>query len=134
MLFVHALLGCDTTSRVYGIGTPTALKKSMTNDHFRKQAEVFESAAPTVEELVTAGEQALVYVHDGKVLLLPATTASGFIIRSNSGNDQIKFESHWIVKGNCLVPKMTALQRQPICCRSSVVTARTLFVYGTKSV
>ena len=35
----------------------------MTNEHFRKQAQVFESATPTLEELVTAGEQAIVCVH-----------------------------------------------------------------------
>ena len=55
MLFLHALLECDTTSRIYGIGKATALKKAMSNEHFRKQAQVFESATPTVEELVTAG-------------------------------------------------------------------------------
>ena len=67
MLFLHALLGCDTTSRIYGSGKATALKKAMTNEHFRKQAQVFESATPTVEELVTAGEQAIVYVHGGNI-------------------------------------------------------------------
>ena len=50
---------------MYGIGKATALKKAMTNEHFRKQAQVFESATPTVEELVTAGEQAIVCVRGG---------------------------------------------------------------------
>ena len=67
MLFLHALLGCDTTSRIYGIGKATALKKAMTKEHFRKQAQVFESATPTVEELVTAGEQAIVCVHGSNI-------------------------------------------------------------------
>ena len=115
MLFLHALLGCDTTSHIYGIGKVTALKKAMTNEHFRKQAHVFELATPTVEELVTAGEQAIVCVHGhggniGEnlddlrykgfiekvassavyVQLLPTITASESTIRSNSGKDPRK--------------------------------------------
>ena len=39
----------------------------MTNEHFRKQAQVFESTTPTVEELVTMGEQAIVFVHGGNI-------------------------------------------------------------------
>ena len=62
MLFLHALLGRDTTPRIYGIGKATTLKKAMTNEHFSKKAQVFESAKPTDEELVTAGEQAIVSV------------------------------------------------------------------------
>ena len=30
ILFVHALLGCDTTSQVHGIGKPAVLKKTLT--------------------------------------------------------------------------------------------------------
>ena len=52
---------------MYGIGKATALKKAMTNEHFRKQAQVFELATPTVEELVTAGEQAIVCVRGGNI-------------------------------------------------------------------
>ena len=43
------------------------LKKAMTNEHFRKQAQVFESATPTVEELVTAREQAIVCIHGSNI-------------------------------------------------------------------
>lgn len=41
ILFVHALLGCDTTSRVHGIGKGIALKKAKTNAQFRQLAGVF---------------------------------------------------------------------------------------------
>ena len=34
VLFAHALLGCDTTSRVFGIGEPEALKKLRSNAFF----------------------------------------------------------------------------------------------------
>ena len=41
ILFVHALLGCDTTSRVHGIGKGIALKKAKTNAQFRQLVGVF---------------------------------------------------------------------------------------------
>ena len=44
ILFLHAVLGCDTTSLLYGIEEGTNLKKL----NFREQAKVFatESATP----------------------------------------------------------------------------------------
>ena len=40
LLFAHALLGCDTTSRVYGIGKSVALKK-LQSEEFQKIADIF---------------------------------------------------------------------------------------------
>ena len=34
MLFLHAILGCDTTSHLYGIGKGTSLKKFKSSTHF----------------------------------------------------------------------------------------------------
>ena len=48
ILFVHALLGCDTTSSIYGIGKGVALHKIKTDALFREQADVFA----TKEEVV----------------------------------------------------------------------------------
>lgn len=42
ILFVHAVLGCDTASRVFGFGKGLALKNILANDIFRDQAEVFK--------------------------------------------------------------------------------------------
>ena len=39
---VHALLGCDTTSRVHGIGKGIALKKPKINAQFRQMVGVFQ--------------------------------------------------------------------------------------------
>ncbi|CAM1309852.1 Uncharacterised protein r2_g2002 [Pycnogonum litorale] len=44
IFFMHALLGCDTTSQVYGIGKGASLKKFKTSAHFREQANVFEDS------------------------------------------------------------------------------------------
>ena len=41
ILFVHAVLGCDTTSRVFGLGKGLALKNIQSNHLFREQAHVF---------------------------------------------------------------------------------------------
>ncbi|CAG2214623.1 unnamed protein product [Mytilus edulis] len=63
--FVHAILGCDTTSRVYGIGKRLAPKKVMNNDHFKEQAVVFMSENKSKEEVIKAGEEALVCFFGG---------------------------------------------------------------------
>ncbi|VDI12837.1 Hypothetical predicted protein [Mytilus galloprovincialis] len=65
LTFVHAILGCDTTSRVYEIGKGLALKKVMNNDHFKEQAVVFMSENKSKEEVIKAGEEALVCLFGG---------------------------------------------------------------------
>jgi len=40
-LFLHAVLGCDTTSSQPGIGKGASLKKFEESDMFQEQAEVF---------------------------------------------------------------------------------------------
>ncbi|KAK3728718.1 hypothetical protein QZH41_009783 [Actinostola sp. cb2023] len=58
MLFLHAVLGCDTTSRPYGIGKAASLKKYSDSVYFRDQARVFD-ADSTPDDVATAGENAL---------------------------------------------------------------------------
>jgi hypothetical protein len=66
ILFVHAILGCDTTSRLYGIGKGVALKKLFVNNHFLKQSEVFSNVGSTKQEIATAGEEALLCLYNAK--------------------------------------------------------------------
>ena len=54
ILFLHAVLGCDTTSHLYGIGNGTFLKLSR---HFREQAKVSATESATPKEISTVGEQ-----------------------------------------------------------------------------
>ena len=61
LLFLHAITGCDTTSRLYGVGKATALKKFEN----ALQANVF-SCHSAVSDVVTAGEKALVSLFGGK--------------------------------------------------------------------
>ncbi|KAL9978959.1 hypothetical protein ACROYT_G016544 [Oculina patagonica] len=66
ILFVHALLGCDTSSRIHGIGKPVALRKLKTDAHFRVQAVVFSNTAAAKDDIIAAGERALVCLYNGR--------------------------------------------------------------------
>ncbi|MES9879833.1 MAG: hypothetical protein ABW185_03030 [Sedimenticola sp.] len=66
MLFVHAVLGCDTTSRAHGIGKGVALKQLMCNSAFKEQAGIFLKGSSTVADVVEAGEKALICLYNGK--------------------------------------------------------------------
>ncbi|MES9882763.1 MAG: hypothetical protein ABW185_17995 [Sedimenticola sp.] len=64
--FAHAILGCDTTSRVFGIGKPVALKKLVSSEYFRQQAAVYCNTGSTKNDVEVAGENALVCLYNGK--------------------------------------------------------------------
>lgn len=65
-MFVQALLGCDTTSSIYGIGKGVALHKIKTDALLREQADVFKRAVATKVEVVEAGEKALLCLYNNK--------------------------------------------------------------------
>ncbi|KXJ04925.1 hypothetical protein AC249_AIPGENE19089, partial [Exaiptasia diaphana] len=62
IFFIHAFLGCDTTSRIFGIGKGVTLKKFEESTSFRKQAKVFTNSNSSVEDVVKAGENALLLI------------------------------------------------------------------------
>ncbi|KAJ8417704.1 hypothetical protein AAFF_G00225470 [Aldrovandia affinis] len=66
ILFIHAIAGCDTTSRLYGIGKGAPLKKFTTSSEFREQATVFDTQSASTAEVVSAGENALLCLYNGK--------------------------------------------------------------------
>ena len=65
ILFGHALLGCDTTSRVFGIGKGVVLKLLKNDENFNVLAEVFNRRFVSPEEVATVGERALVNLYTG---------------------------------------------------------------------
>lgn len=65
LLFVHAILGCDTTSRLFGLGKGLAVKKVKTDSLFREQSEMFHKSEQTPEDITAAGEKALVSLYGG---------------------------------------------------------------------
>ena len=66
ILFIHAMLGCDSTSRVFGLGKGVLLKKIRSNLHLQQYANVFSSRQSTNEDVKKAGEQTMVILYGGK--------------------------------------------------------------------
>lgn len=64
ILCVHAVLGCDTTSRLYGIGKGVALTKIRTDALFREQANDFNRPDATKDEIIVAGEKSLLCLYN----------------------------------------------------------------------
>ena len=64
MFFLHAILGCDTTSHPYGTGKAASLKKDGESVYFQDQ--LFDIPGSTQAEVATAGENALVVLYGGK--------------------------------------------------------------------
>ena len=66
IFFIHAILGCDTTSGLHGVGKGTSLKKFYESHHFRNQAKVFNNASASKKEVIEADEKALVCLYNSK--------------------------------------------------------------------
>lgn len=59
ILYVHAFLGCDSTSRVYGIGKSAGLQLLIKNNEFYESAKVFMDPLSTKHDISAAGEKAM---------------------------------------------------------------------------
>ena len=59
MLYAHAFLGCDTTSRIFGFGKGLVLKLVQDESNFLQQATVFMNATSSKEDVVKARENHL---------------------------------------------------------------------------
>ena len=66
ILFQHAILGSDTTSRLFGIGKGAIVKKFKTNAALQQAADVFDLVSFTPNDIESAGEKALVAIYNGK--------------------------------------------------------------------
>ena len=66
IMFAHAILGCDTTSHIFGLGKGIALNKIIKKQEFAKQAEVFVKPIQNSEDIIEAGEKAIVSLYDGE--------------------------------------------------------------------
>ena len=60
ILFIHAILGCDVTSRLFGLGKGLAVKRIKSDFQFCQQAKVFNQIGHAKEDIIVAGERALV--------------------------------------------------------------------------
>ena len=66
ILFMYAILGCDTTSRLYGLGKGLSLKRFTSSALLRDKAEQFYKKDATVDAVIDAGEVSLVCLYSGK--------------------------------------------------------------------
>ena len=66
ILFIHAILGWDTTSRLYGLGKGLSLKRFTSSASFRDKAEQFCKKDATGDDVIDAGEATLVCLYSGK--------------------------------------------------------------------
>ena len=63
--FVHAILGCDTTSRLFGLGKGVSLNHAISDVHFRQTCDIFQRTNSKKTDIVAAGEKALVCLYNG---------------------------------------------------------------------
>ena len=67
ILFQHASLCCETTSRLFGIGKGTVLTKFKVNSALQQAANVFDATSSTPAEIISAGEKVMLVFYDGKM-------------------------------------------------------------------
>ena len=63
LLFVHALTGCDTTSRIHSVGKGAVLRKYKKIKRFRELAQCFMDETSSKEDVIEAGEQIMLLVN-----------------------------------------------------------------------
>ena len=66
ILFIHAILRCDTTAQLYGLGKGISQKKLGSSQHFQRQFEQFGKHDASTEHIVATWERALVCLYNGK--------------------------------------------------------------------
>ena len=66
MGLVHAILGCDTTSRIQNIGKRLAFLKLLSDDTFKQSADKFYDSDVSSEEVIGAGEKLLLMIFGAK--------------------------------------------------------------------
>ncbi|KAK7107019.1 hypothetical protein V1264_015007 [Littorina saxatilis] len=65
LLFVHAVTGCNTTSRPFGIGKSAVMKRVLKDAEFCQKGDVFNQSS-TRKAVFKAGEEVMVSMYNGK--------------------------------------------------------------------
>ena len=91
--FIHGFTGCDTTSRIYGIGKHVAFKKLMTDEHLKQQADIFIKQS-TKEVVIKAGNEAFLSPYNGTPNQdLDKLRYSKFITKVNTSKNVVHVQS-----------------------------------------
>ncbi|GFO49180.1 hypothetical protein PoB_007568500 [Plakobranchus ocellatus] len=64
--FLHAINGCDRTSRLFGVAKRLPLKKIKTDADFKTAAETFCTKGKTTAGIIASGEKALISLYGGR--------------------------------------------------------------------
>ena len=59
ILVIHAILGCDVTSHLFGLGKCLTVKRIKSDFQFCQQDKVFNQIGQAKEDIIVAGERAL---------------------------------------------------------------------------
>ena len=67
ILFIHTILGCDVTSRLFGLGKGLAVKRIERDFQLCQQAKVFNQIGQAKEDIIVGGEGTLVSLYGGAI-------------------------------------------------------------------
>ena len=95
-MFVHAFLGCDTTSAIYDIGKQCTLNLMFKSVKFQQNAPLVYNANSTMEEVIVSGEESIItlYKDSGQCLNSLRTGVSSKVGTSATFVDKKYFLSH----------------------------------------
>ena len=62
---IHALTGCDTTSRMFGVGKAAALKKLKVSEYYKENLRIVSCLASSKEQLLNAGSEIVSCLYGG---------------------------------------------------------------------
>ena len=65
LLFMHAIFGCETTCRLFGLGKGKIVVNKLSDSHFYKSAETFTKRNVSKEDVISVGDTALVLLYGG---------------------------------------------------------------------
>ena len=93
MGLVHAILGCDTTSRIQNIGKRLAFLKLLSDDTFKQSTDKFYDSDVSSEEVIGAGEKLLLMIFGAKEKTLNKLRFSKFCHKVATSNAAVTPES-----------------------------------------
>ena len=67
LLFGHALMGCDTTLCLHGLGKGMILKKLQNSKDLQNFGQIFNEGGKEQDEVIRAGEKALLLLYSNKI-------------------------------------------------------------------
>ncbi len=93
LLFMHAILGCDSTSSVHGIGKGSILKK-VQNQSFCDAAATFLRHDSSKESVIQAGEKAMIIIYgDNKETSLDELRYKKFCNKTATGMAAVQLKT-----------------------------------------